>query len=169
MTDAFHQKLLNWICSVGLVLLATVLSMAIGWFKTVPEQMLEASFDTYYILWIVGESLLVYAFYFPVFLTWHFFDFIDGESSPTSPFSRATGYKTIFLTMLVSACLFLAMGLGVGRYNSCDGLDGALFHSCYVGHSLWIMLPWVFTILFALILSIIKAAYSIRFLVKKLK
>ncbi|MXO95828.1 hypothetical protein GRI34_05255 [Erythrobacter aquimaris] len=153
--------MLNWFCSVGLVLLITALSATISWFKTLPEKVAEGSFDPWFASGLMGETILTFVFYLPIILSWHLFDFVEKKSSDRRFLKTLNRYPTLLLTMSASAFIYLAMGLGVGRYNSCDELNGAYFHSCYVGPAMWIMLPWLIVTGLAFLLSILKAAMSI--------
>ena len=168
MTEAYRSKLLNWFCSVALLLTASALTPLFYWFIDLPKWMeISLSVDLATIVGQFSDSLLLYPLLFPIFLIWHLFDFIQRGLPERLWSTRLTSYGSFLSAMTLAIILFLLMDLGLFQYNSCDQLEGALFHQCYVRPSLWLMFPWLAALGLAIVLCIAKAGFSIRSLFKK--
>jgi hypothetical protein len=160
---AYRQKLLNWFCSMGLVLLAMIVSVTHGWFFELPDRVFSRdTFDIVDIVIVFGEPLILYPFFAAPLMIWHFFDFVEQAPPKSSWGKKATQYKAFFGVMTVNLALFVLMEIGLWKYNSCDDFKGVYFSSCYSGPSSWLEIPWFATLGVALLLCIVKAGFSIR-------
>ena len=166
MTCPLRQKLLNWLCSIGLVLLTTILAIVIQWFEIAPLLLSEDAMGNSEAVWRLAEPLLVYVLLTPVFLFWHFFDLIERQIDDAVPQAKFALYRSFLMVMIFGIVLLTMMSLGIWQYNSCDELDGALFHQCYIQSSFWLMGPWLAAMACAIFLCLFKAVYSIRSLIK---
>lgn len=167
MTVEYRQKILNWLMSIGIVLLVTALYAVILWFWTIPEQTGYGSNDLIYVAGPLAETFTIYVVLAPIFLFWHLFDFIERSVPQLGRAHHLTTYRTFISVMIVSIMMLLLMALGIWEYNSCDELDDAFFFQCIVRPSLWLMVPWLATMVLGLLLSLVKAAYAIRSVVTK--
>ena len=168
MSEDFHQKLLNWFCSATLSLFAASLAPLFFWLIDLPDLVERSiSINLVDIAGPFGESFLLYAFLLPLFLVWHLFDFAQRGMPETALVAKLTKYRIFLWLMIAAISLFLLMDLGFLQYNSCDQLNGALYHECFVSPSLWLMIPWVVALGTAAILCLIKAIVSIHSVFKK--
>tara|TARA_R110000824_G_scaffold30860_1_gene100983 strand:+ start:150 stop:662 length:513 start_codon:yes stop_codon:yes gene_type:complete len=168
LSDNFHQKLLNWFCSVTLSIFAASLPPLFFWLIDLPDLVERSiSINLVDLAGPFGERFILYAFLLPFFLFWHMFDFAQRGVPMTAVVARLTKYQMFLWPMIAAISLFLLMDLDFLRYNSCDQLNGALFHECYISPSLWLMIPWIIAVGIAVILCAIKAAVSIHSIFKK--
>lgn len=163
MSEAYRQKLLNWFCSMALLVLTTTLATSIAWFRHFPESIRgPGNIDIYWIASAISDNLLTYAIYFVPMVFWHLFDFIE-RSEPASLWTRSVAsYRPLILLLFATMVLWLAVVAGLWEYNSCDELQGALHYACYVELSDWLFVPWMIGMGLALLLCIAKAVISIR-------
>ena len=94
-------------------------------------------------------------------LLWHVFDLVDRSTEASNILKRAASLPAMVSLTLSALFLLVAMLFGLGHYNSCDELDGVLYHSCRIGTSLWVMIPFWTIGCVAWLLSFVKAALSI--------
>ncbi|MEH6662377.1 MAG: hypothetical protein V7679_12080 [Parasphingorhabdus sp.] len=168
MSEGFHQKLLNWFCSVTLSLFAASLPPLFFWLIDLPDLAERGILiNLADIAGPFGETFLFYAVLLPLFLFWHLFDFAQRGMPEISLVAKLTKYRTFLWLMIAVILLFLLMDLGFLNYNSCDQLDGVFYHECIVRPSLWLMIPWIIAIGIAAILCLIKAIVSTRSIFKK--
>jgi len=162
LTGEYRQKLLNWFCSVALVLAFAALSPLIYWFVYLPDW-IETSLTGEFaeVAGLLGETFLIYPLLLPVILFWHFWDFIQKDASAGRWSLRLAAYRIFVMVVVAAMTLWLLMASGVFTINSCHALDGALYFECYIHQPYWLMLPFLAAVCLALILCIAKAVFSI--------
>lgn len=168
MSEGFHQKLLNWFCSVTLSLFAASLPPLFFWLIDLPDLAERGILiNLTDIAGPFGESFLLYTVLLPLFLFWHLFDFAQRGMPETALIAKLTKYRIFLWPMIIIISLYLLMDLDFLRYNSCDQLNDVLYHECIVMPSLWLMIPWIIAIGIAAILCLMKAIASIHSIFKK--
>ncbi len=141
--------------------------MTFNWFWAISQRAQQAPTDVVYTVVPLIEGLSNYFLLAPMFLFWHFFDFIEKSAPKSLLANRLTRYRAIFWLMLPSIVLLLLMAFKVWQYNSCDELPKALFHQCVISPSLWLLVPWMILMGLAFLACISKAGYAIASHVKK--
>ncbi|CAN0588284.1 unnamed protein product, partial [Ectocarpus sp. 12 AP-2014] len=162
LSEGFHQKLLNWFCSVTLSLFAASLPPLFFWLIDLPDLAERGILiNLTDIAGPFGESFLLYTVLLPLFLFWHLFDFAQRGMPETALIAKLTKYRIFLWPMIIIISLYLLMDLDFLRYNSCDQLNDVLYHECIVMPSLWLIIPWIIAIGIAAILCLMKAIASI--------
>lgn len=164
MSEAFHQKLLNWFVSILQLLTAIALMLVIFWFVRAPE--IEPYYQSTHLASIapaMGGVLAFYILFFPQVLVWHLLDFCQ-RGEPSLRIERfLASHMNLVATMGLLQFAAILTVLGLGSWNSCDELPlDALPHSCRIGLQWWLTLMFYGPLLFSLILCIGKAAVTIR-------
>lgn len=166
---AFRQKLLNWLCSIGIVMLATVVPFVHYWLVKLPDYQSrivgEINLAGHFLM--LSEQLIFFVLYAPLIVGWHLADFIERRAPLNEWLGRSLDYPSLFWLLSLASLLYVLMSVGFLEYNSCDALPLAMYHSCIVQPSLVLMIPWVIATILALLLCIVKAVWSVWSLIKK--
>ena len=171
MTDAYRQKLLNWLCTIGLVLIATVLMPLRYWFFDLPElqSRILNPLELSSIAGPFAESFLYYVLVAPIALLWHLGHFIETRPPRYRFIEFASRYALFVSLIATSIALHLLMLLRVWEYDSCDELPDALFWECMVYPSPVLTILWIAAMVLALALGVFKIGYSVWSLLRKLR
>ena len=157
MSLEFRQKLLNWFCTVMVVLGGTSVALLVTWSNTAPY-VLDSSLegDAYRLTAPLAEAFLLYPILVAPSMFWHLLDFLQ-ENAPLHAGGRIIcGYPAFLATLTLLTSLWLLASTGYFTHNSCDDLDGALFHQCFITISRWIMIPIFFCLFGLLVICITK-------------
>ena len=165
MNDEYRQKLLNWFSTVLLIWAGTVLSLLITLFVTVPE-LRTNGLEGDALAAVFAEALIMYALFVIPTLFWHLLDFSQKHAPLNLWGRRICSYPAFLAVLSLVTSLWLLAGTGYFTHNSCDDLDGAYFHECYITISLWIMIPLLLGILALAVICLTKffAAFDSLFL-----
>lgn len=163
MTKDWHQKLLDWFCSVGVVLLTQVIALCQVLLWQIPHYFASVGqfYDDGYAAGIIGETFVVLGILLPVIIFWHFWDLLQARPPRSLWGRRLSCFWNFSLVLGVTVFLWLLMGTGLFTTNSCDELKGALFNECYISISNWVMVPFAIAVCLLLILCAAKALASI--------
>jgi uncharacterized membrane protein YfhO len=103
MTDSQRQKLLNWLTSMLVLMLLTVLGLVHDWFVIIPERLRWSQSVSDHVI-VLANGLSVYMLLFiPVFL-WHVSDFVQSSTSENQ-LVRAFASFRLFLASVILTCL----------------------------------------------------------------
>ncbi len=157
MNQEFRQKLLNWLCTILVVLAGTSLALLITWFITIPNVLYrDFDGDAYGLTVPLIEAFLLYPLLLVPSMLWHFLDFLE-KHRPLHPYGRhICGYPAFLTALSLLITLFLLASTGYFTHNSCDDLNGALFYECFITISQWIMIPLFLALLGLLIICVTK-------------
>lgn len=154
MTDAYRQKLLNWFCSMALLLLICSLAMGLTWWRIIIHHQAFGylgEFDVYAPNAALG--MMAYFLFFPAIAFWHFCDFLqrtEAETGWNGVFSTYRGFARLLLLMSPLAVLGAESGVqftgcyGVFYVNQTEFVDGRwLFDECPGADNRSIMLVFI--------------------------
>lgn len=173
MTDAYRQKLLDWLTSVLLVALVTSLCLVAMWFVDRPWELAGwrdeppaiRHFADY--AGIVGEYLLFFPILLVPTLVWHLSDVIQ-RGEPQGVFAaRLSSVRTWWIVMSLLGVTLVLRSTGHFSYTApCGGGFVFYWQDCYYTKGV-VWIPQIILLLFVPILCMGKAAISIRSLIKK--
>lgn len=174
MTDGYRQKLLDWLTSMLLLILLTVLSLASYWFLDEPDVIVRPyGWDGVWKPELVdyagpmGDTLSIFHSGFYPLAIWHLFDLLQ-RADPQAKWARILASSASLHTVLAVLCVLLPL-LTSGYFTYVEPCGGGfvfLSQDCsYIKGVLSI--PLIILLLFLLILCMGKAAISIRSLIKK--
>lgn len=160
MTEVYRQKLLNWLASMGVLVLFTNLSMAAFWFFNRPAGRIrtyDANDETTVpdgwniIDWAgpMGEILFsVFSTGFLFCAIWHLFDVVQRRPAQTYPASLVSSYSPFILTLAFLGLLTALTASGRFTYTACArNADGEImfgFDGCGQYLAPWIEWPaWI--------------------------
>ena len=169
MPEQYRQKLINWLSTISLITLVSIIPAVYFWISQLPVIQNELGWSNYTQLILIAESIITYAIYSPIFLTWHFFDFIEPHISNPSYARRFLKYRSFCLILAPSLVLILLMNLHIWSYNSCDANNEILYFKCIVGPSRWLLYPWLALMLLMILVAILKVANSAFYLLRRSK
>ncbi len=147
MSDAYRQKLLNWFCTMLLLLLVCALSLCLGWRIILTNAELAGGdwpLDAF--AGFLGEAFRPYFMFFPLLAIWHMFDFLEADSNPPRRKGWFADYRS-FLILLMVASPFAILSVVDGHilsscYRSMDIGETGFYDSCYPS-STWTILLWL--------------------------
>lgn len=121
MSEAFRQKLLNWFCSMLVLLLSCSIFAILNWHSILTTTSLIGEFqqvENYVPL--LGEGLAGYLMFFPFFLFWHGFDFVEKDAQPPASRSMIGRYSFfLIIKIIVIASLIAAVVMDQNGWNQC--------------------------------------------------
>jgi hypothetical protein len=163
LTSAYRHKLLNWFCSILLVVALASLNITYHWFTTVPRLLeRDIPLDISYLAGPVGGTLVMYAALFPVVLFWHFWDFVQRRTLISDIGATLSKYTIFLVSFGAASVIMLISNLGLFNTNSCDAIKDALHHACVISPPDWLAYSFFLTAGIALFLCVAKAAISIK-------
>lgn len=167
MTEGYRQKLLNWFCSMSILLATAALSALLVWFVHVPRILgYGPPRDLVTIAGPFGESLVAYPIYFLPVAVWHLLDFLQARELHGTWGKRFTRYRNFAACTALSQLSFLLAVWGILNVTSCP--EGEFyFYQCTVGPPWWLWLIFTASSLLALALCIGKGIIAIRSLFQK--
>mgnify|MGYP006406851795 FL=1 len=158
MSEGYRQKLLNFVCSMFLAWSAGLIVANLSWFVTLRDGRAEnGAVDPFPALYALGESLIILVIFLILAISWHLLDFAQRAISPIRFVRLSTRYSTFVLTLTGFILANILLSTGYFTSNSCEQLDGALFHECYITISPWILIPWGIFGVSLLVLNVLKA------------
>ena len=173
MTDAYRQKLLDWLTSVLVVSLVTALCLVAVWFVVRPWELAGWRDEppTMLHFWeyagLIAESLVIFAILLVPTMIWHLFDIIQ-RGTPQGAFAaRLSSVRTWWIVMsLLGGTIVLDASRLFSYTASCYGSFVFLSQGCYYTKGV-LTIPMTILLLFIPILCMGKVVISIRSLIKK--
>ncbi len=178
MTDAYRQKLLDWLTSMGMLILFTNLFMAAYWFFDRPDVRVRtydmdgiasAPLDWSIIDWAgpMGELLALYVPGFMVLALWHLFDLVQMRPAREYPATLFASYAPLILLFTILGMLLVLMASGEFLHTVCaknpDGSDMIFgFDTCQTLISPWLTWPAWIAMLLLVALTLGKGAIAIK-------
>ena len=147
----FTERLLFALLGFGALTFSFLALLIFNDLLSLGDKYLDGSLEVLFVFGLSGAPILV----------WHIFDLVDPRPRGPNLLGRLVSYPLIVSVAIFSLAILIAMLLGVGHYNSCDGLDGAYFHSCRVGTSFWILIPFAAGFGLAWMLAVLKALVAV--------
>ena len=164
MTDAFRQKLLNFLCSMLVVLLLISGSALVAWFVAAPRMLAQPYGGAYLTAWMMGEAFIVYAALAPPSLIWHLSNFLWSGKAKPGWAGWLFAYPVFLAALGITGFAWILASSGSFTYQDCPDLDGAFFYSCPIVISPWVMIPLYLGLVSLLILCVVQASMAIRFI-----
>jgi len=137
MSAEYRQKLLNWFCSVALLLLVCTLAFAITWRMVTLNMTMIGRTDLVDHAGPLSTGFMAYFIFFPAIAFWHLCDFLQASAPRQSGgiFTRYRGFAILLLVVSPIAAISGAGGIpltgdgGVFCYKPGDFSD-LLYHPC---------------------------------------
>jgi hypothetical protein len=171
MTDAHRRKLLNWLTSMGMLILITNLCVAAYWFLNWPTGRIRpynsSIPDGWDLIDWAGPLAEILAFFVPGFVIcalWHGLDLIQrrpAEDEPARLFSRYPPFIFVLTTLGILVALRMT---GEFHYTDCAMFA---FDGCGTYVSPWLQWPTGMAMLLLVAFSIGKGIVAIQSRFKK--
>ena len=140
MTDAYRQKLLNWITSMMVLLLVQSAALTWTWIWLLRAHANDTFGDgiAYTMAYRMGAVLEIFMVGFALAAFWHFFDFLQRGDPQDTPYPRLSRYRTICkvsligaLPVVVYAPIYLSVFQGHAFIDSnCNGIFSFASAAC---------------------------------------
>lgn len=166
MSEAYRQKLLNWWCSMLVLLLLAISAIAARWLFYVPFMMMMTEVESVRIEWMLDPMLHYFIWFLPLAF-WHVADAFQ-LGQPSGRWARAiASYPAMIGSFLLLSTTLVFMASGLWESSGfCGGSFLILMQACAFP-SLAFRIPANLSLWFLLILCMGKTVISIRSRSKK--
>lgn len=137
MSAEYRQKLLNWFCSMALLLLICTLSLGITWRMVTLSMVYTGRTDLVDHAGSLSTGFMAYLIFFPAIAFWHLCDFLQA-SEPHQTGGIFTRYRGFAILLLLASPIAAISGAG-GIWLTGDGgvfcykpgdFNDLLYHPC---------------------------------------
>jgi hypothetical protein len=121
--NAHRHKLLNWLCSMSLLLLVCTLALVLTWRTIVVVFYLggtPAEIDRY--AGPLAMGLMAYFMFFPALACWHFFDLIESDRRPDRWTGWLSRYRSFARLIVLASPLAILSAVDGVAMTGCGGV-----------------------------------------------
>ncbi|MGB7369661.1 hypothetical protein [Erythrobacter sp.] len=161
MSENFRQSLLNWICSVLLILCFGAVSIAFRWFHDAPQHSGSSSSQDLTFLIELADSIVVSMYLLPIALTWHFCDLMRLPPSKSSIWVTIFWSYPSWLYVLSVTTFFGFLATSEVIQDPCASVIGSVHGWCEPGPPDWIVAAFFIALFVALAMCVVKVILTI--------